>query len=74
MKCLNVRKNNIGADGIQSLCKAMAMHKDFLSVDFRDNPGTAQVQLSKDNDMHTLLRLNFLKNIRKGVTNFEKTG
>jgi len=39
MKCVTLRFNKIKKAGIEKLCVGVSGHKDYIGIDFRNNPG-----------------------------------
>lgn len=69
LRCVNLRFNKIGKEGIETLSRAIGQHHDFLSFDLRDNKGYEPTSETTD-----LIKYAFLTNIRKAVLRYPKTG
>ena len=65
MRCMMLRHNKLSEQDIQLLAKSIAQVQDYVSFDFRNNPGYLP-----NSDLYDMLKYAFLKNIREAVLKF----
>lgn len=70
-KCLIIKHNKIGFNGIKFLAEAVFQHPGLLSLDLRQNPGYANPETHK---FKLIMRNSFISNIKHDVKEFCRLG